>query len=107
MHTNNEDQRDDENIALATFADMQAWHRPGTTDQNALKEVLVKRAYRQPTVVSMWKLANIGPISGPTLVRSRFTVRAKAQRLSATSRYPATSRCYGRTCRSLRVTRLR
>ena len=50
MHTNNEDQRDDENIALATFADMQAWHRPGTTDQNALKEVLVKRAYRQPTV---------------------------------------------------------
>ena len=50
MHTNKEAHRGDENIACEIFGAMQAHYRPGTTDVNALKEVLVKCAYRQPTV---------------------------------------------------------
>lgn len=50
MLTKNEDQHDEENIARETFGGVPAFYRPNTTDENALKEVLVKRTYRQPTV---------------------------------------------------------
>ena len=39
-----------DNIAHATFAGIPAYYRPGTTDENALQEVLVKCAYRRPSV---------------------------------------------------------
>lgn len=37
-------------IERANFAGMQAYYRPGTTDENALREVLVKRTYRRASV---------------------------------------------------------
>lgn len=37
-------------IARATFGPMQAYYRPGTTDENALREVLVARTYRKASI---------------------------------------------------------
>src|SRR5262245_12504074 len=37
-------------LTQGQFGNVQAWYRPGTTDENALIEVLVKRAYRRPSI---------------------------------------------------------